>query len=182
MKQLYYKLLSPNRTTENYKTLPAALDALRSLVSTFLRPLPAWISPRSAPRLGVPPGNFIVGIGGGGGAPPPKLGGAPGGGGGAEPDGIGGGGGMPVGEATAGLSARGLLLSIEDRGRGGAIVPNRIEANCFAPPWDGPSSSSEEESSESTTDQSSSSCLPSLRAGGAEGSLKVGAVALFALS
>jgi hypothetical protein len=74
------------------------------------------------------------------------------------------------GDETAGLSARGLLLSIEDNGRGGAIVPNKSEARCFAPPW-GASSSSEDESSESTTDQSSSSCLPLAREGAATGSL-----------
>lgn len=90
---------------------------------------------------------------------------------------------MPTGgEDTAGDSARGLLLSIDERGRGGAMVPKRMEASCLAPPWEGASSSSEDESSESTTDQSSSSWRPSLRAGGPEGSLKVGVTALLAFS
>lgn len=124
----------------------------------------------------------MAGIGGGGGAPPLGGGGGPGGGGGAPLEGKGGGGGIPAGDVTAGLSARGLLLSIEDRGRGGAMVPKSIEASCLAPPCEGPSSSSDEESSESTTDQSSSSCRPSLRADGALGSLKVGMAALLAFS
>lgn len=124
----------------------------------------------------------MLGMGGGGGAPP-RGGGGPGGGGGAPLEGIGGGGGIPAGDdPTAGLSARGLLLSIEDRGRGGAMVPKRMEASCLAPPCVGASSSSDEESSESTTDQSSSSCRPSLRAEGAAGSLKVGIVDLLAFS
>ena len=77
----------------------------------------------------------MLGIGGGGGAPPAGGGGGPGGGGGAPFEGIGGGGGMPAGgDVTAGLSARGLLLSIEESGRGGAMVPKRIEASCLAPP------------------------------------------------
>jgi len=165
----------------HYKTLPASDDVLRSFVSTFLSPLPAAISPSNAPRLGIPPGAFMLGIGGGRGAVPPGGGGG-GGGGGAEPVGRGGGGGMPAGEDTAGLSARGLLLSIDDSGRGGAMVPKRMDASCLAPPWEGPSSSSDDESSESTTDQSSSSCLPSLRAEGAAGSLKVGMAVLLAFS
>jgi hypothetical protein len=122
----------------------------------------------------------MLGIGGGGGAPPIGGGGGPGGGGGAEPAGIGGGGGMPAG--GAGLAAGESLLSIEDNGRGGAIVPNKIEARCLAPPCVGASSSSEDESSESTTDQSSSSCRPRVRADGAAGSLNVGTAALVACS
>lgn len=74
------------------------------------------------------------------------------------------------------------MLSIEDNGRGGAIVPNKIEARCLAPPCVGASSSSEDESSESTTDQSSSSCRPRVRADGAAGSLNVGTAALVACS
>lgn len=107
-------------------------------------------------------------------------GGGPGGGGGAVPAGIGGGGGIPAG--GAGVEAGESLLSIDDRGRGGAIVPNKMEARCWAPPFVGFSSSSEDESSESTTDQSSSSCRPRVRADGAAGSLKVGAAALLACS
>lgn len=80
---------------------------------------------------------------------------------------MGGGGGIAAGEVTAGLSARSLLLSIEESGRGGAIVPNSNEASCFAPPC-GASSSSSEESSESTTDQSSSSWRPRVRVGAAD--------------
>jgi hypothetical protein len=87
---------------------------------------------------------------------------------------------MPAG--GAGLAAGVSLLSIDDNGRGGAIVPNRIEAKCLAPPCVGASSSSEDESSESTTDQSSSSCRPRVRADGAAGSLNVGTAALVACS
>ena len=117
------------------KTLPAVEAVLLSLVSTFLNPLPAVISPSKAPRFGAPPGAFMLGIGGGGGAPPAGGGGGPGGGGGALFEGIGGGGGMPAGgDVTAGLSARGLLLSMEERGRGGAMVPNSMDASCLAPP------------------------------------------------
>ena len=111
------------------------LAELLSLVSTFLKPLPIWIWPSNALRSGAPPLDFIFGIGGGGGGPPLGGGGGPGGGGGAPDVGIGGGGGMPPeGEDTAGLSARGLLLSMEDNGRGGAIVPKRMDASCLAPP------------------------------------------------
>src|SRR5690242_19786141 len=114
----------------------------------------------------------MLGIGGGGGPPI-------GGGGGTEPAGMGGGGGIPAG---AGVWAGESLLSIDDSGRGGAIVPNKMEAKCLAPPCVGASSSSEDESSESTTDQSSSSCLPRVRAEGAAGSLNIGAAALVACS
>ena len=60
------------------------------------------------------------------------------------------------------LSGLGVLgdffSSMADRGRGGPMVPNSIEANCFALPPVGRSSSSSEESFESsTTDHSSSS-------------------------
>ncbi len=53
-----------------------------------------------------------------------------------------------------------VVSSIAESGRGGAMVPNSIEASCFALPpvtWSGPSSLSDEEV-ESTTDHSSSSC------------------------
>ena len=112
------------------------------------------------------------GIGGGGGAPVDGIGG--GGGGGAagaastlssKPPGIGGAGegdmtalGGPAG--LVGLATEGLS-SIAERGRGGAIVPNSIDASCLALPpvgLSGPSSSSEDEV-ESTTDHSSSSGL-----------------------
>ena len=123
------------------------------------------------------------GIGGGGGAPEEGMGG----GGGAAIEGIGGGGGgsvvggwpmlssklpcidgmlegdMGVSMATAGVIGLSTVFfsSIAERGRGGAIVPNSIDASCFALPpvtLSGPSSSSEEDV-ESTTDHSSSSCL-----------------------
>lgn len=104
------------------------------------------------------------GGGGGGalGAPPGGMGG----GGGALAPGIGGGGGAADG--VAGLSGAGDLglSSIADIGRGGPIVPNRIEARCFALPRSGrsASSSSDEESAlESTTDHSSSSWRTRLR-------------------
>ena len=114
-------------------TLPATGAELRSLVSTFLNPLPSWISPSNAPRLGAPPPPPLESMGGGGG--PPLGGGGGPGGGGADPVGIGGGGGIPGGgEATEGLPSRGVLLSIEDSGRGGAIVLKRSEAKCLAPP------------------------------------------------
>lgn len=94
------------------------------------------------------PGN-APGIGGGGGAPPEGIGGGggalpvgKGGGGGALPVGRGGGGGALENGAGGGLPAllTGLevvgvpLLSMEERGRGGAIVPKSREASCFAPP------------------------------------------------
>lgn len=52
-----------------------------------------------------------------------------------------------------------LAVSMALRGRGGAMVPKRMEASCLALPPTGRSSSSEEEGSslESTTDHSSSS-------------------------
>jgi len=98
----------------------------------------------------------MIGIGGGGG------GGAPG----APPVGIGGGGGG-AGGATALGSVRPVPIAgldgaefppAAERGRGGAMVPKRIEAKCLAPPAIGLSSSEESSSlSEPTTDQSSSS-------------------------
>lgn len=128
----------------------------------------------------VPP---IVGIDGGGSGGPPGISPIPGmggGGGGAlgkdskEP-GIGGGGGGPAGasEIIPGLDGGegeigvclgpedvgDFLSSIADRGRAGAMVPNSIEASCFALPPVGRSSSSSSEESpvESAIDHSSSS-------------------------
>lgn len=64
-------------------------------------------------------------------------------------------------KGVEGLAASGdFLSSLADKGWGGAMVPKRIEASCFALPPAGRSSSSlsEESSSvESTTDHSSSS-------------------------
>jgi hypothetical protein len=127
--------------------------------------------------LGAPAGlgGPLPGIGGGGGAPPDGIGGGggalpvgSGGGGGAFPVGNGGGGGAPeegIGGAGGGLVAltglcvEGVLLSMEDNGRGGAIVPNRSDASCFAPPPGrlSSSSSSEESGSDMSADQSSES-------------------------
>ena len=129
-----------------------------------------------------------AGGGGAGGAPDIPGGGGAGGGGGASETGIGGGGGgggggaagsgrssskLPGmgdagGEGNGALRAEGggliglsfgFFSSIADMGLGGAIVPNRIEASCFAlPPVDfSVSSSLSEDDVESTTDQSSSS-------------------------
>lgn len=102
----------------------------------------------------------MPGIGGAGGAPPAGMGG----GGGAPPEGIGGGGGAPVegigggGGGEPGAGEFGFeVFSIADIGRGGAIVPKRIEARCFALPPPGGWSSSSSSSLDSTTDQSSSS-------------------------
>lgn len=110
----------------------------------------------------------MVGIGGGGGGPPLGNGGGGGaellgigGGGGAPPVGIGGGGGGAGGLKAPSLGA-GLLgfdaTPAADNGRGGPIVPKRMEARWRALPAPGPSSSDESSSlSEPTTDQSSSS-------------------------
>jgi hypothetical protein len=106
-------------------------------------------------------GEKLPGMGGGGGAPPA---GGMGGGGGAPPEGIGGGGGAPVegigggGGGEPGAGELGFeVFSIADIGRGGAMVPKRIEARCFALPPPGGWSSSSSSSLDSTTDQSSSS-------------------------
>jgi hypothetical protein len=152
---------------------------LRSFVTVFFSPLPAWISPSSASTAGAPPplplavrvggprGAELLGIGGGGGAEDPGIGG--GGGGGAPKSGIGGGGGGGGGTdaldsktpGIGGPSCTGVegLLSIADNGRGGAMVPNRIDARCLADPPVGASSPSSLESSlsDSATDHSSSS-------------------------
>lgn len=105
----------------------------------------------------------MPGGGGGGGG-----GGAVGGRSSAEPKlpGIGGGGGGDIGAPVLGVGGAGLdglspdfFSSVADSGLGGAIVPNSIDANCFALPpvgFSGPSSPSEDEA-ESTTDHSSSS-------------------------
>lgn len=112
----------------------------------------------------------MLGIGGGGGTPTLGMGGGGGGALGdappkADPEGIGGGGGVATlsvacTDGVEGLSTGVLGLScssIAERGRGGAMVPNRIEARCLALPPVGWSFSSSESSVESTTDHSSSS-------------------------
>lgn len=96
-------------------------------------------------------------LGMGGGAPPN-----------ADPVGSGGGSGalsLLIGALAVGvpdLSLTGVFglsfSSIEERGRGGPIVPKRMDARCLAVPPEGRSDSSSDESSlESTTDHSSSS-------------------------
>lgn len=64
-----------------------------------------------------------------------------------------------TGDVTPGLTGeKARVSSAAERGRGGAMVPNSIEASWRAFPAPGPSSSSEESSrSEPTTDHSSSS-------------------------
>ena len=107
-------------------------------------------------------GAAEFGIGGGGGAlggaslssKPPGMAGAGGGGGDVNVVAV-----LGVGwSGLMGLSTD-FLSSIADRGLGGAIVPNSIEASCFALPPVGfsASSSSSEDEVESTTDHSSSS-------------------------
>ena len=104
------------------------------------------------------------GSGGGGGAPVDGMGGA---GGGAPSEGSEGGGGddspdvpgVEIGGGLTGLSID-FLSSMAERGRGGAMVPKSMDANCFALPpvgFSGPSSSSED--SDSAADHSSSSGL-----------------------
>ena len=159
------------------RTRPATEAVLLSLVTVFFSPFPATISPSSAPTVGAPPplavrvggprGAELFGIGGGGGAEDPGIGGGGGGAAGAPDSGIGGGGGGGPSEldskapAINGLSCTGVegLLSIADNGRGGAIVPNRIDAKCLAEPPVGafPSSSLDSSLSDSATDHSSSS-------------------------
>jgi len=168
-----------NNQCDQPKTLPATLDWLLSLVSTFFNPLPLTISSSKAPTIGgFPPAALGPGGGGGGGggtsgAPPndPGMGGGGGGPLGAPfAAGIGGGGGGAGGASIVGIvgvdgdatprSAVGdFLSSMVDNGRGGAMVPNRIDARCLAPVGRSSSSSSEESSVESTTDHSSSSGL-----------------------
>lgn len=92
-----------------------------------------------------------VGMGGGGGGGGAEASGAgTGGGGGAEASGVGG-----AGELT--LCGEAARSSVADSGRGGAIVPKRIDASwaALAPP--GLSSSSSESSSSLSEPQSSSS-------------------------
>ncbi|KUI63242.1 hypothetical protein VP1G_11493 [Cytospora mali] len=107
-------------------------------------------------------GGAIPGIGGGGG--PGGGGGAPAGPAGLAASGIGGGGGGPAGSGEAVVSGAGAgggggaamgelwageaadLSPIADSGRGGPMVPNRMEAKAAAP-WPGLSSSSESSSS-----------------------------------
>lgn len=105
-------------------------------------------------------------MGGGGGADDPGIGGGGGGALGAPESGIGGGGGGGTEELDSkapdidGPSCTGVegLLSIADKGRGGAMVPKRMDARCLADPPVGPSPSSLESSlSDSATDHSSSS-------------------------
>lgn len=63
-----------------------------------------------------------------------------------------------VGDVTPGLTGeKARVSSVAERGRGGAMVPNSIEANWRAFPAPGPSSSDESSRSEPTTDHSSSS-------------------------
>lgn len=98
-------------------------------------------------------------MGGGGGAlgaPMPGIGGGGGGGAGGAALGAGE---SAVGDVTPGLTGeKARVSSAAERGRGGAMVPNSIEASWRAFPAPGPSSSSDESSwSEPTTDHSSSS-------------------------
>lgn len=114
-------------------------------------------------------GAAIEGIGGGGGGaagaelgPAPGIGGGGGGEGGAAAgagaDASGGGGAGATGELTAGGEAVvGLLSSIAESGRGGPIVPKRIEANWAALVPPGLSSSESSSSSSLSEPQPSSS-------------------------
>ena len=165
------KIIYTKEAIHIYKIRPADVAWLRSLVCVFLRPLPIWICSSKPLRFGIPPaggpagigggeGENIPGMGGGGGAPPAGIGG----GGGAPPEGIGGGGGAPlegIGGGGGGEPGAGELgfevFSIADMGRGGAMVPKRIDARCFALPPPVGWSSSSSSSLDSTTDQSSSS-------------------------
>lgn len=106
------------------------------------------------------------GMGGGGGAADPGIGGGGGGALGTLESGMGGGGGGAdeLGSKAPGIdgpSCTGVdgLLSIADNGRGGAMVPKRMDARCLADPPVGASSPSSLESSlsDSATDHSSSS-------------------------
>lgn len=86
---------------------------------------------------------------------------AGGGGGGAAADGAGtgGGGGAEDSGATGELALRGVAAwsSVADSGRGGAIVPKRMDAKCAALAPPGRSSSSSESSSSSLSEPQSSS-------------------------
>ena len=122
------------------------------------------------PGIGGGGGALELGIGGGGEALELGIGGGGGGAAAGDPslsklpgiEGSGGGGdkAAPVlGVGGAGLvGVSGFLSSIADRGLGGAIVPNKIDASCLALPPVGLSvSSSSSDEVESTTDHSSSS-------------------------
>lgn len=168
--------------TPPYKTLPAVDASLRSFVCTFFKPLPSWICSSNPLRSGIPAGGPELatgmlgggggpGGGGGGGAPESGMGGGGGGGatGASKEPGIGGGGGggatgvslveggLAMRPAFAGEPGPEVGLSMAERGRGGAIVPKRMDASCLALPPCGLSSSSLSSSLESRTDQSSSS-------------------------
>lgn len=114
------------------------------------------------------PGMGGGGGGGAAGAPVGGMGGGGGGGGGAPlgdstsatGSGMGGaGGGGAVGEPTEGDAAGDALSPVADRGRGGAMVPKRMEARWAAllPPGLSLSSSSESSSESLSEPQSSSS-------------------------
>ena len=111
-----------------------------------------------------------MGIGGGGGAPPEGIGG----GGGASFDGA------AAADLTAGEAGAGdpgvddEALSMLDKGRGGAMVPKRIDARCLALPPGRSGSSSSSDEDDSAADQSSSSSFGMVRvlAGAAIGSGK----------
>ena len=169
------------------RTRPAVELELRSFVWTFLRPLPAWIDANKAP-LPPPPVGAAGGVGGGGtpgGGTGGAIEGAGGGGGGASASALkpgatgagggGGGGGMVVGTESASAASAagagitglswtgvddfdGVLSSMALKGRGGAMVPNKMLASCFAlpPPGRSSSSSSDESKSDPAADQSSS--------------------------
>lgn len=109
---------------------------------------------------GGPLGAPVKGIGGGGGgadgAPEsaPGMGGA---GGASKDPGIGGGGGASCGTGVEGFES---VLSMAESGRGGAMVPKRIEASCLALPAPVGALDSESDSSslsEPAADHSSSS-------------------------
>lgn len=128
-------------------------------------------APEGAPEAGIGGGG-----GGAGGAAGALLGGIGGGGGGAEAGasmlgpGGGGGGGGAIGASLwvcAGLPGADSFPAA-DNGRGGAMVPNRIEASCAALPPPGRSSSESSPLSSSLSEpQSSESAL--LREIGADG-------------
>jgi hypothetical protein len=159
---------------------------LPAWISPSRAPTAGGPPPPLAVRIGGPRGAELFGIGGGGGAKDAGIGGGGGGGGGGgalgtPESGIGGGGGGALGAPESGiggggggarelgskvvgadrLSSTGVdgLLSIADNGRGGAMVPKRMDARCLADPPVGPSSPSSLESSlsDSAADHSSSS-------------------------
>jgi len=126
---------------------------------------------------GIPGAGGAGGGGGGGGAPVEGIGGGGGGGAlGADPvvGGIGGGGGGGADGAEAGVGDDGVswagvgeltvgeadLSPAAESGRGGAMVPKRMDASWAAllPPGRSSSESSSDESSSLSVPQSSSSC------------------------